>query len=59
MEQETKTRLALSLMNCQLTVQQSRTYPCHKRQSIKECTEALSDRAHALFVEFLTHADRW
>lgn len=59
MEQESKTRLALSLMNCQLAVQQARTFPCHKRQSIKECTEALTDRAHALFVEFLTHADRW
>ncbi|KAI3433451.1 hypothetical protein D9Q98_003264 [Chlorella vulgaris] len=57
MEQETKTRLALSLMNCQLQVQQGQTYPCHRRQTIKECTEGLTDRAHALFVEFLTHAD--
>jgi N-acetylmuramic acid 6-phosphate (MurNAc-6-P) etherase len=59
MEQETKTRLALSLMNCQLQVQQGQTYPCHRRQTIKECTEGLTDRAHALFVEFLTQADRW
>ncbi|KAL4859390.1 Protein strawberry notch 1 [Chlorella vulgaris] len=57
MEQETKTRLALSLMNCQLQVQQGQTFPCHRRQTIKECTEGLTDRAHALFVEFLTHAD--
>lgn len=59
MEQEAKTRLALSLMNCQLQVQQAQTYPCHRRHTIKECTEGLSDRAHALFVEFLTHADRY
>jgi hypothetical protein len=58
LEQEGKSRLALRLMNCQLAVQQGATFPCPRRQSIKECTEVLPDRAYALFVEFLTHADR-
>ena len=58
MEQEQKTRLALRLANCQLAVQGGETYPCHRRQPLKECMEALPERAHALFVEFLTHADR-
>lgn len=57
LEPEAKTRLALRLANCQLAVQGGATYPCGRRQSIRECTEALSERAHALFVEFLTHAD--
>ena len=57
MEPEAKTRLALRLANCQLAVQGSATFPCAKRQPIRDCTEALSERAHALFVEFLTHAD--
>ena len=55
--QEQKTRLALHLMNCQLGVQGGDTYPCPPRASLKDCTAALSERAHSLFVEFLTHAD--
>lgn len=57
MEQEAKTRLALRLTNCQLAVQGSATFPCGRRQSIRDCTEAMSERAHVLYVEFLTHAD--
>lgn len=47
------------LTNCQLATQGSDTFPCHRRQSLKECTEQLPERGYALFVEFLTHADRW
>lgn len=57
MEQEQKTRLALSMTNCQLAVQGSDTYPCSRRQPLRECIKDLSERAHSLFVEFLTHAD--
>lgn len=57
MEQPQKTRLALHLMNCQLAVQGSDTYPCRPRQTLRECTDVLPDRAHALYVEYLTHAD--
>jgi len=57
MEQETKTRLALRMMNCQLATQGGLTFHCSRRQSLKECTEVLPDRAHSLFVEFLTHAN--
>lgn len=46
------------LTNCQLATQGGTTYPCSPRQSLHECTQALTDRAYALFVEFLTHADR-
>ncbi|KAI7844527.1 hypothetical protein COHA_001885 [Chlorella ohadii] len=57
MEQQQKTRLALHLMNCQLQVQGSGTYPCRPRQTLRECIEVLPDRAHGLYVEYLTHAD--
>ena len=57
MEQPQKTRLALHLMNCQLAVQGSDTFPCRPRQTLRECTDVLPDRAHAMYVEYLTHAD--
>ena len=57
MEQEQKTRLALRLMNCQLAVQGGATFPCARRRALRECTEQLSERAHSLFVEFLTHVE--
>lgn len=57
MEQEAKSRLALSLTNCQLAVQGSRTYPCGGHEALYLCLRRFSDREHHIYVEFLTHID--
>ena len=33
------------------------THPCGPTQPLRQCTEALPDRAYQLYVEFLSHAD--
>jgi hypothetical protein len=47
------------LVNCQLATHGTEAFTCGASESLKVCTERLPDRVWTLYVEFLSHIDRW
>ena len=58
LDHNSKSRLAMAMMNCHLYKLGERTYTCTERTSLKDCTSSLSDRHFNTFNEFFTNIDR-
>lgn len=67
LDQEQKSRLAFKLTGCQLAIhgedtmtaggETTDTLVCPPSSTLKTCLQFLSNRAYAIYVEFLTHID--
>lgn len=58
LDSESKSRLALLLMHCQLQIEeQVRSPQCRNTERLKDCVSRLSARENLLYIEFLSHID--
>lgn len=58
LDHNSKSRLAMGMMNCHLYKLGERPYSCTEKMSLKECTSSMSDRHYNTFNEFFTNVDR-